>query len=177
MGRFVLVALLLGTASASEIDLHDLHDTGGEWQEGVTLVDAPPERVQHWLTEYARWSERFPDIEWQEVLPDDGDGRHVVRFRSKIADCVLTVHEKVEPGLLVFYGTAKNLHTQGRIYLLPAAGGTKTRVLMQSTSTVSGFWRVFASQRYRRKSAYEVTSSHLNALRALAAGRTGSARR
>ena len=166
MRSLLLVALLATIARAGDIALRDLPGTGGEWQEGEALIPAPRERVQAWLTDYAHWSEHFPDVEWQEVLPDDADGRHVIRFRSKIADCVLTVHEAVEPGLLVFYGTAKNLFTQGRIYLIPV--GEKTRVLMQSTSTVSGFWRIFASQRYRRKSAYEVTSSHLSALMRLA---------
>jgi hypothetical protein len=174
--RLLLAVALLGSASVRAnppgspdgIDLHDLPGSGGEWQEGDTLIDAPRERVQFWLTDYAHWSERFPDIEWQEVQADDTNGRHVIRFRSKIADCVLTVHEAVEPGLLVFYGTAKNLYTQGRIYLVPV--GEKTRVMMQSTSEVHGFWRIFASQKYRRKSAYEVTTSHLNALHTLARG-------
>jgi hypothetical protein len=156
------------------IMLHDLPNTGGEWQEGEATIEASPDQVRFWLTDYEHWSERFPDVEWQQVLDDDERGRHVIRFRSRIADCVLTVHEAVEPDLLVFEGFAKNLYTQGRIYLLPA--GNKTRVLMQSTSQVQGFWRIFASQKYRRKSAYEVTTSHLNALSKLAGGIQSSER-
>lgn len=152
---------------APAIDLHDLPDSDGEWQEGVALIAAPQETVRYWLTDYAAWSQRFPDMEWSEVLPDDERGRHLVRFRSRIANCVFLIAEEVQPGLLVFDGFAPHIHTQGRIYLVPEGPG-RTRVLMQSTAEVHGFIGLFATKGYKRSSAFKVTRSHLTALLALA---------
>jgi hypothetical protein len=164
----LLVALPPLARADGEIDLHDLANTDGEWQEGAAIVRAPRAEVQRWLTEYAAWPGRFPDVEWSEVLPDDAQGRHVIKFRSRIADAILTVHEAVAPGLLVFEGSAPYIHTQGRIHLIDLGDGT-TRVLMQSTAEVHGFYKIFATKRLKRTRAYKVTRSHLTALHALAA--------
>jgi hypothetical protein len=152
------------------IDLHDLPGTDGQWQEGVAIVAAAPARVQAWLTDYDHWSSRFPDISWAERLGDDERGRHIVRFHSKLAGRTFTIHEAVEPGLLVFDGWAPNVHTQGRIWIL-AAGAGQTRVIMQSTAEVHGFIGLFATKSYRRKSAFAATQSHLGALLDLASAR------
>lgn len=157
-------------AAPRQIDLHDLAGTDGQWQEGIALVPAPPAKVQYWLTDYDRWVGRFPDIEWSKLLGDDDRGRHIVRFRSKLAGRTFTVHERVEPGLLVFDGWAPNVHTQGRIWILDAGGGN-TRVIMQSTAEVHGFIGLFATKGYRRKSAFAATRSHLGALLDLASTR------
>jgi hypothetical protein len=172
----VVVLLLLGAARVAAagapepppgIELSDLPGTDGNWQEGRAVIAAPRAAVHRWLTEYARWAERFTDIRWAEVLPDDERGRHVIRFSSRIADHVLTVHEAVSDELLVFEGWAPYLHTQGRIYLLDRGDGT-TLVLMQSTAEAHGIARLFATKSLKRKRAYQVTTSHLQSLQTLA---------
>ena len=154
----------------SRIDLHDLAGTDGIWTEGTALVDAPPALVLEWLTDYGHWQGRFPDMAWAQYLGDDEHGRHIVRFRSYLANRVFVIHESVEPGLLTFDGWARNVHTQGRIYILDAGGG-RTRVVMQSTNEVHGFIGLFATRSYRRRAAFAATRSHLGALLNLAATR------
>ena len=166
--RLALVCLLAGSALAEpRITLRDLPGTHGEWQEGVAVIPAPRDRVLYWLTDYADWPRRFPDIGWVSVLGDDARGRHIVRFSSRILDAIVTVHEAVTPGLLVFDGTAPYTYTQGRIYLVDLGDGT-TRVFMQSTATVHGFWKIFATRGLKRDRAYKVIRSHLSALYDLA---------
>jgi hypothetical protein len=149
------------------IELRDLPDTDGNWQEGRAVIEAPRAMVHRWLTDYPRWAERFADIRWVEVLADDERGRHVIRFASRIADHTLTVHEAVTDELLVFEGWAPYLHTQGRIHLLDRGDGT-TLVLMQSTAEAHGIARLFATKSLKRKRAYQVTTSHLVSLQKLA---------
>ena len=101
------------------------------------------------------------------MLPDDPNGAHVVRFSSHIVEAIITVHEQVAPDLLVFWGTAPYTRTQGRIHLIDLGDGT-TRVLMQSSADVRGFWKMFATKGLKRDRAYRVTRSHLQALYDLA---------
>lgn len=162
--------LLLWAAAAhaeAHIVLRDLPGTHGEWQEGEAVIPAPRDQVHAWLVDYKNWPKRFPDIGWAMVLPDDPDGRHVVRFSSHIVDAIITVHEEVRPDRLVFWGTAPYTRTQGRIHLIDLGDGT-TRVLMQSSADVRGFFKMFATKRLKRDRAYRVTRSHLQALYDLA---------
>jgi hypothetical protein len=162
-----LVPVVAAQAGPARIELRDLPGTRGEWQEGEAVIPAPRDQVRYWLTDYGNWPRRFPDIGWSTVLPDDAQGRHVVRFSSHIVDAIITVHEEVRPDLLVFSGTAPYTHTQGRIYLIDLGDGT-TRVLMQSSAEVHGFWKIFATKGLKRDRAYRVTRSHLQALHDLA---------
>jgi hypothetical protein len=157
----------LSVQAAPNIVLRDLPGTRGEWQEGEAVIPAPPDQVRAWLTDYRNWPRRFPDVGWSTVLPDDGNGWHVVRFSSRIVDSIITVHEKIEPRLLVFWGTAPYTRTQGRIHLIDLGDGT-TRVLMQSSADVHGFYKIFATKGLKRDRAYKVTRSHLQALYDLA---------
>jgi hypothetical protein len=172
----VAAVLLVGPAAAADdapdlaIALHDLDGSGGQWQEGVAVVPAPWPDVEGWLTDYANWSRRFPDIEWAQQLADDNRGRHVIRFRSRLAGRSFLIHEAVTPHLLVFEGDAPNVHTQGRIWILDAGDG-RSRVLMQSTAEVHGFIGLFATHGYKRRSAFAAARSHLGALLALARAR------
>jgi len=169
----VMVALAAqlqaGAAAPPRMDLHDLPGSDG-WTEGIALVDAAPDRVRDWLTDYAHWQGRFPDMAWAQYLGDDEHGRHIVRFHSYLANRTFVIHESVTPELLAFDGWARNVHTQGRIYILDAGGG-KTRVIMQSTNEVHGFIGLFATRSYRRRAAFAATRSHLGALLKLAAAR------
>ena len=167
----LLVALAVPAhAAAAALDLHDLPGSDGRWTEGIAIVDAPPARVHEWLTDYARWKGRFPDMAWAQYLGDDERGRHIVRFHSYLANRTFTIHEEVRPDLLVFDGWAPNVHTQGRIWILDAGGG-RTRVIMQQTNEVHGFIGMFATHSYRRRAAFAATASHLGALLRLAAAR------
>lgn len=165
-----LAAAASAGAPAPAIALHDLPGTDGVWQEGEALVPAPWQTVQGWLTDYAHWVGRFPDIASAEQLPDDAQGRHVIRFASRLAGRTFVVHEAVRPHLLVFDGWAPHVHTQGRIWILDAGDG-RSRVLMQSTAEVHGFIGLFATRGYKRKSAFAATRSHLGALLDLARAR------
>jgi hypothetical protein len=168
----LLATLSIAHAQAKlAIELRDLPDTSGTWQEGAAVIPAHRDRIRAWLTDYILWPSRFPDIEWSQVLGDDPQGRHIVRFRSRIADAVLTVHEAVSPELLVFEGTATMAHTQGRIHLVDLGNGS-TRVLMQSTVEVHGLARLFATQKVKRERAHAAATSHLAALWNLAKAAT-----
>jgi hypothetical protein len=162
----VIAILLVPAFVVAQFQLGDVPGSGGEWQQGEALVAAPPSQVRAWLTDYAAWPRRFPDVEWSEPLGVDARGRNVVRFRSRIAERVITVHEAVTPGLLVFEGWAPSIYTQGRIFLLDGGAG-RTRVVMQSTSAVHGFLALFATRGLKRRRAFEVIGSHLGALVAL----------
>jgi hypothetical protein len=164
---FVAMVGVAAALAAEPMALRDIPGTGGEWQEGEAVIPAPRDQVRAWLTDYRNWAGRFPDIEWAQVLPDDAGGRHVIRFRSRIADATITVHEAVTPSLLVFEGWMTMVHTQGRIHLIDLGDGT-TRVLMQSTAEAHGLARLFATQRFKRDRAFRVTRSHLAALLTLA---------
>jgi hypothetical protein len=161
------VIWLVLAAMVSPIQLRDLPGTHSEWQEGEAVIPASREQIRFWLTDYRNWPRRFPDIGWATVLPDDPDGSHVIRFSSHIAGAIITVHEAVQPDLLVFWGTAPYVRTQGRIHLIDLGDGT-TRVLMQSSTQVHGFWKIFATKGLKRDRAYKVTRSHLQALYDLA---------
>jgi hypothetical protein len=161
----VLLALALLTQGA--IRLRDLPGTHGEWHEGEAVIPAPREQILFWLTDYRNWPRRFPDIGWANVLPDDKDGRHVIRFSSRTVNSVITIHEEVRPNLLVFEGTAPYVRTQGRIHLIDLGDGT-THVLMQSSSQVRGFWKIFATKGMKRDKAFKVMQADLQALYDLA---------
>lgn len=166
-----MIALLLVAWLAPAIELHELRGgSDGVWQEGVAVVPAPPAKVQEWLTDYARWQGRFPDVAWAQPLGDDERGRHIVRFRSYLANRTFVIHEAVQPGFLAFDGWAPNVHTQGRIFISDAGDG-KSRVIMQSTNEVHGFIGLFATRNYRRRAAAAATRSYLGALLRLASTR------
>ncbi|MGZ3439633.1 MAG: SRPBCC family protein [Polyangia bacterium] len=166
----VLLVALAAPANLPAIDLHDLQGSDGHWTEGIALVPAPRALVHEWLTDYARWVGRFPDMASAHYLGDDERGRHIVRFHSYLANRTFTIHEAVAPDLLVFDGWAPNVHTQGRIWILDNGDG-RTRVVMQQTNEVHGFIGLFATRSYRRRAAFAATASHLRALLVLAASR------
>ncbi|HEY7954170.1 MAG TPA: SRPBCC family protein [Polyangia bacterium] len=175
LASMVCLLFLAAPARAKRLDtarllLRDVPGSGGSWQEGSAVVAAPVDEVRHWLTDYPAWPKRFDDIEWSQALADDAAGRHVVRFRSRIAGRTLTVHEAVTKHLISFEGDGPEVHTQGRIWLLDAGGGA-TRVIMQSTSEVHGLLGLFATRGLKRRRAFEVIQADLDSLLALAGRR------
>jgi hypothetical protein len=154
-------------ANPSDFALRDVPGTDGAWQEGRAIVPAPWQVVQHWLTDYAHWPERFADIEWAKQLPDDAAGRHVVRFHSRAGGRTFVIHEEVRPHLLTISGTAPHVHTQSRLWILDHGHGT-TEVIMQSTAEVHGLAGWFATKGYKRKRAFAAIRSQLGSLLHLA---------
>jgi hypothetical protein len=174
VGKPSLLALILVTivapalALSSPVALRDVPGSNNQWQEGSVVVPAAPADVQGWMTDYARWKGRFPDIDWSQSLGKDDRGRNIVRFRSNIAGRTFTIHEAVKPGQLVFEGWSPNVYTQGRIWFIPVAGGSATRVVMQTTSQVHGFIGVFATRGLQRKHGFAAIRSQLTSLLDLA---------
>jgi hypothetical protein len=174
--RSLLVLVLAGgpalaiTASSGGLYVGDMPNTDQEWQEGWVVINAPPEKVRHWLTAYEEWRQIFPDIEWVQRMASDKQRRDVVRFRSKYAGRVITMHQSITPQLLVFEGWGPNVHTQGRTYVIDLGGG-KTKVIMQTTAEVHGFIGVFATKGLKRSAALKAIRGHLSALLDAAAAR------
>jgi hypothetical protein len=172
---FFVLLVLRGVAVGYEIQIADgprlvareLPGTNGEWYEVAAEIPASPARIRGWLVDYQGWPANFPDIEWSEVRGQDAQGRNIIRFRSRIADAVLTVHEAVTPNLLVFEGWATFAYTQGRIHLLDLGDG-RTRVVMQSAAEGRGLAKLFATKRLKQKRSFQVAASHLWALWRLA---------
>jgi len=146
-----------------EMTLHDLPHTDGNWQEGEAVIPAPANQIRAWLVDYARWPERFSDVQSAEVLGQTSDGAAIVRFRSRIADRTITIHEWQTDWGLRYEGQGGDVSTRGRIFLVDQGDGS-TRVIMQSTSEVHGFLRLFATKGVKRKSAFNIMRAHLTSL-------------
>jgi carbon monoxide dehydrogenase subunit G len=177
MTRALIAVSLLGlflarpaaASAASGVELQPVPGSEGKWEQGSVVVPAPAESVREWLTDFRAWPLRFPDIEKVAVLGHTADGRTIVRFRSSIVGRPITVRVKITPNGLVYDGQGKNVTTQGRVFIVPL-GPERTRVIMQSTSSVSGFLSIFATQRIKRERTREKLRSDLTALLDLAAG-------
>lgn len=177
--RVLLASLLIALASsggalasdpaAPTIELRPVPGSQGKWEEGSVVVPASPARVREWLTDYPAWPLRFPDIESVQVLGRTADGRTVVRFRSSIVGRPLTVRVRVTPEGLTYDGEGKNVTTEGRVWIEPL-GPERTRVVMQTTSTVHGLLSLFATTRMKRERARAKLKSDLTALVELAGG-------
>jgi hypothetical protein len=163
-----------GAPPRGTVVLRDVPGSGGVWHEGVAIISAPRDQVRTWLTEYFAWPRRFTDVEWVQPLGDDNRGWHVVRFRSRIARSTLTVHESVEPGRLVFYGSAPFASIQGRIYLVDRGDGT-TLVRMQSTSEPRGAAKLVVTRTVIRHREFAAIQLYLTSLEHLAHARLVSA--
>ena len=161
------LCLLAGAAAAAEpraaMSFRDLPGTGGSWQEAQAIIHAPPERVRSWMIDYDRWPSLFSDVASAEVLGNAPDGSAVVRFQSRIAGRLITVRERQTSFGLEYDGEAHDVTTRGRIYFLDLGNGS-TRVIMQSTADVHGFWRPFAFHRLKRRRSFEIMRSQLESL-------------
>jgi hypothetical protein len=165
----LLVAGVVHAESGPAIDFRDLPGTDGEWQEATAIIAAPAGQVRRWLVDYPNWPVLFDDVEHAQVLGSEPDGAAVVRFRSRIAGRTIVLREWQTHFGLVYRGEAPNVRTQGRIYLLDLGNG-RTRVIMQSTAQVHGFWRPFATKRLKRNRAFEIMRSNLESLHDLSEG-------
>jgi hypothetical protein len=153
-------------AGSAPVHLGDVPGTGGQWQQGSTVVAAPLPEVRRWLTDYDAWPALFPDVEWATVLARDGD-LWTVRFRSRIVGRDLTIRVRISPTLLVYVGTGKDVTTEGKVYL-KALDRQHTSVLMQSSATVHGLAGAFVGTGTKRKRALRKIGADLSALHALA---------
>lgn len=147
----------------SSIQLRDIPESNREWQEGSAVIPAPASTVRHWLTAYDEWRQIFPDMESVQPLGSDAQRRDVVRFRSKYAGRTIVMHQAISPSLLVYEGWGPNVHTQGRVYVIPL-GADQTRVIMQNTAEVHGLAGIFATKGLKRSRAFQAIRGHLGAL-------------
>jgi carbon monoxide dehydrogenase subunit G len=154
-------------AQATPITLQDLPGSNGRWQEGIAIVNAPANQVESWLSDYAHWTQLFPDTEWSEVVGRTGDGRTKVRFRSRAVGREMTVAIRATPGLISYNGGGHNVNVQGKIFIQDLGDG-RSRVLMQSTAEVHGALGAFASKGMKRDRARRKIRADLEALQKLA---------
>ncbi len=161
-----VVALLLLAPAAlaqSAIELGDVPGSGGNWQYGRVVVDAPAAVVQRWFSEAERWAQVFPDTQWVQPIANDGRGHRIVRFRSKVIGRTLTLRLTERPGLITYDGEGGDVVMQGKI-LVDALGPFRARVTLQSTSQVHGAAGIFASKKMRRDRALKKFRADLSAI-------------
>lgn len=158
--------LLAGAASAEVLDqvwVGDVPGTKGSWQQGIVTVRAPAEEVQRWLGDTRSWPARFSDVEWVHDGGTLPDGRHLIRFRSRLIGRPITLRMREQPGLFEYDGEGKDVTTRGKSYV-ERVGDGRTRVVMQTTSEVHGALGAFTSAKMKRDRARRKLSSDLAAI-------------
>jgi carbon monoxide dehydrogenase subunit G len=158
--------LWVTSATAQPVDrvtVHDLPGTDGRWQAGEVVVAAPAAQVQAWLQDARNWPARFPDVQSAEELGSTPDGRHIIRFRSRVLGRTMTVRVREQPGLIEYEGEGKNVTTQGK-QIIEAVDDRHTRVIMQTSADVHGALRMFVNDNMKRDRARRKLTADLNAL-------------
>jgi len=178
----LLILLLPTIAHASfdepmpgEVIVRDVPGTGRHWQEARSIVDAPPETVHRWLTEFEYWPGRFHDVIETRVLERNGD-RARIYMRSGIMGRGMVLSVRISPTGIFYEGNDGDVRAFGRIFLTPAGDG-RTDVIMQSSANVSGLLGALAPKSVIRERAREKLSADLGDLNRLARAHRGSARR
>jgi len=166
LGVLALVTLLGGAALAGEIRTGDVAGSGGNWQEGRAVIDAPLAEVRGWLIDFDRWPQRFADVQSAKTLSRNGDSA-VVRFHSRIVGREMTMHVRWSQDAIDYSGRGNNVDAQGKIRLR-AVDGQHAEVVMQSSADVHGIAGVFASQGIKRERAIKKLRADLGSLEKLA---------
>jgi hypothetical protein len=155
MRRALTLLLVCSPALASferpligEIAVRDVPGTRGTWQEARVLVEAPPDQVLAWLTEFEHWPRRFRDVSGVRVVSRSGDTASVW-MRSRIVGTSLVVDIHVTPSAIFYRGEDHNITTSGRIFLT-AAGPGRTDVISQTTVHGGGLKGAFAPREFIR---------------------------
>jgi hypothetical protein len=169
LGVSLLVGGGVGAGELNKVTVGDLPGTDARWQAGEVTVAAPADQVQKWLTEVPQWPARFPDDKWAKSLGTAPDGRQSAEFHSKALGRTLTVHMKVQPGLITYDGSGKGVNTQGKIFV-ESLGPDRTKVVMQTTGELYGATAALASESMKRKRAINKLSADLNAIVKLSEG-------
>src|SRR6185312_5411849 len=155
-----------GPAGRQGIETRDVPGTDGDWQEGHAVIDAPIDEVRRWHTDFERWPQSFPDVQWAKVLSRSGNDRAVMKFRSSIIGRDLTLNMHWNARAIVYRGVGKNVDVQGKVLLTPLGRG-RTDVVLQSTADVHGIVGALASKATRRARAYKKLRADLGALQNL----------
>ena len=147
------------TADSNRITVGDLPGSGGQWQAGEAIIDAPPAEVQRWFADAQQWPQRFPDIQW---VKDRGtkDGRRVVEFRSKILGRPMTIQIREQRGSMEYTGEGKGVTTQGRLFFNDAGRG-RTHVILQTTAEIHGPLKVMIGENGKKMRARRKLHSDL----------------
>lgn len=140
----VLSSVLSAAPARAEVAITE---RGGHWTEGTVTVAAPPSVVYALATDYARWRQRFSDIEAVTVLDGDRDDAKV-RFRSRALEHTVTVQfDNVPDRALRFRGIAGPPGGRARgEYILQAVGGGCTRVIGRLYMDVVGLPGLFVRE-------------------------------
>lgn len=176
-----LVATLAPVASADfaqprpgEVTVQSVPGSDNQWQEARGIVDAPPEAVRRWLTEYEYWPARFRDVKATRVQAR-GPDRARVWVKSDIMR-ELTLEIRESPGGIAYTAEQGDVHAAGVIHIRPTPDG-RTDVTFQTTASLSGFLGHLIPKGMLRSRQREKIASDLGDLHRLAAGRQSSARR
>ena len=161
----VLSLLLVGrvtrAANPDRVVIRDL--ASPHWSEGSVLVHAPLAKVREWMTDYARWPERFPDIVSVEKVGTE-NGRTVVRSKSRILGREMTLRF-VDSGPLMqtYEGNGPSVTVQGKTFF-EVVSPAETRVTMQTAAEVHGALAVVATEGIQRSRAHRKLRADLEAL-------------
>ena len=146
-----------------EVAVRDVPGYDDHWLEARALVDAPPETVRRWLTDFEFWPARFHDVEATRVLERDR-GHAVFRLRSHIMGREMVLHATLGPDCLSYEAHDGSVDGLGRIFVT-ATGDGRTDVIMQSMAHVGGLLGRLAPHelvrsRQRQKLTADLTDLH-----------------
>lgn len=127
IGTSLLCAMVAAEARA---DVVQTFERPGHITEASIVIDAPPEQVYAFVTDYASWTKNFSDIKDVSV---EGGGRDDarVRFKSKALGVTVTVQFANEPNKAIRFKGIKGPpggRSSGEYLLTPVDGGKRTHV-------------------------------------------------
>jgi hypothetical protein len=149
-----------------EIALRDMPGTDSKWQEARSIVDAPPDAVRRWLTEFEYWPARFHDVVATRVLARQA-GRVRIWMRSAIIGRGIVLSVRVTPAGIFYEGRDGDVTALGRIFITATSDG-RTDVRMQSAAHLGGLLGVLAPKSLIRDRSREKLAADLGDLHRLA---------
>ena len=166
----LLVVLAWAGPVPGGVAIGDVPGSGGNWQEGRGVINAPVDEVHAWFLDFDHWPQRFPDITSAQTLARPARDQARVRFHSNIIGRELTLNMRWNERNIAYTGWGKGVNVQGKILLTPV-GPRRTQVVMQSTADVHGLSGAFATPGMKRKRAFKKLRSDFAALQRLSGTR------
>lgn len=163
----LVVAGPAGATVLGVVAVGDLAGSSGQWQSGEVTVAVPASEVWRWFTEVSSWPARFPDDAWARDLGLTPDGRRLAELHTNTLGRTLRLELREQPGLITFVGSTKHVIVRGKIYI-QAVGPKTTRIIMQGTSELHGFFGPFVGEKLKRRGAIKRLTSDLDAVVRLA---------
>jgi hypothetical protein len=127
IGTSLLCAMVATNVRA---DVVQTFERPGHITEASIVIDAPPEDVYAFVTDYRNWTKNFSDVKDVTV---EGGGRDNarVRFKSKALGVTVTVQFANEPNKAIRFKGIKGPpggRSSGEYLLTPIDGGKRTQV-------------------------------------------------